>query len=350
MMKAALMYSRWSKSSKDGVNNNNNAWISPNEAANISWSTAPQLQDEWNTEWSNKEFTQTKSHPNGYSVILDKAPAIPNGWGPKGSTQAKSPPKGWVVPKQTPPNKFVGKRLSSQGSPTESSSSCSSSGNWPSAAPNVYKFRGPSPHQNSDSPIGTSTPNTQHDYQKDTVQNGWPDQRLVQNSNTLFSDLDDTDNMLPSFKAIPRESHPTNQKPLKKLVLRKNSSNSYSSQSSVEQAGESPPVRATILKRGSSRTTKTSPIPVVPPKINQVLFPSKRYMVKLPTEIDSIQKWLADLRFMTESECMSVLQGKSLNKDGGEPTVSAAKTIKDRIDAIRNRAHVISAEFAKLFK
>ncbi|XP_013413958.1 protein inscuteable homolog isoform X1 [Lingula anatina] len=74
--------------------------------------------------------------------------------------------------------------------------------------------------------------------------------------------------------------------------------------------------------------------------------------VKLPTEIDSVQKWLSELRWNTESECMSVLQGKSLvtKQSHDSSTVSSAKSTKDRLDAIRSRAHVISAEFAKLFK
>jgi hypothetical protein len=31
--------------------------------------------------------------------------------------------------------------------------------------------------------------------------------------------------------------------------------------------------------------------------------------------MDSVQGWLSEIRLMTETECMSVLQGKSLSQD-----------------------------------
>jgi hypothetical protein len=40
------------------------------------------------------------------------------------------------------------------------------------------------------------------------------------------------------------------------------------------------------------------------------------------SDIDSVQQWLQDLRWMTESECMTVLQGKSLTQDGGSQSAS----------------------------
>ncbi|XP_045197348.1 protein inscuteable homolog [Mercenaria mercenaria] len=63
--------------------------------------------------------------------------------------------------------------------------------------------------------------------------------------------------------------------------------------------------------------------------------------------MDSVQGWLSEIRLMTETECMSVLQGKSLSQDLQQ---SSTTLIKCGIDAIRNQSHVISNEFSKLFK
>ncbi|KAL4233063.1 hypothetical protein ACF0H5_007749 [Mactra antiquata] len=62
---------------------------------------------------------------------------------------------------------------------------------------------------------------------------------------------------------------------------------------------------------------------------------------------DPVQGWLSDIRLMTETECMSVLQGKSLSQDLQQ---SSTTLIKCGIDAIRNQSHTISNEFSKLFK
>lgn len=63
--------------------------------------------------------------------------------------------------------------------------------------------------------------------------------------------------------------------------------------------------------------------------------------------MDSVQGWLSEIRLMTETECMSVLQGKSLSQDLQQ---SSTTLIKCGIDAIRNQSHIISDEFSKLFK
>ncbi|KAL5009728.1 hypothetical protein ScPMuIL_012033 [Solemya velum] len=64
-------------------------------------------------------------------------------------------------------------------------------------------------------------------------------------------------------------------------------------------------------------------------------------------EFDSVRKWLDELRLATDSECMSVLQGKPLNKDSSIPT---ATSIKNSIETVRNESHLVSSEFSKLFK
>ncbi|XP_052277363.1 protein inscuteable homolog [Dreissena polymorpha] len=63
--------------------------------------------------------------------------------------------------------------------------------------------------------------------------------------------------------------------------------------------------------------------------------------------MDSVQAWLSEIRLMTETECMSVLQGKSLSQDLQQ---SSTTLIKCGIDAIRSQSHTISSEFSKLFK
>ncbi|WAR07807.1 INSC-like protein, partial [Mya arenaria] len=63
--------------------------------------------------------------------------------------------------------------------------------------------------------------------------------------------------------------------------------------------------------------------------------------------MDSVQAWLSEIRLVTETECMSVLQGKSLSQDLQH---SSTTLIKCGIDAVRSQSHNISNEFSKLFK
>ena len=46
------------------------------------------------------------------------------------------------------------------------------------------------------------------------------------------------------------------------------------------------------------------------------------------SEVDSVGQWLQDLRCMTETECMCVLQGKSLSKDTTDVVFTTSKTTK----------------------
>ena len=46
------------------------------------------------------------------------------------------------------------------------------------------------------------------------------------------------------------------------------------------------------------------------------------------TEVDSVAQWLEDLRLTTDTECMCVLQGKSLAKDSTDVVFNASKTNK----------------------
>ncbi|XP_035662612.1 protein inscuteable homolog isoform X2 [Branchiostoma floridae] len=67
------------------------------------------------------------------------------------------------------------------------------------------------------------------------------------------------------------------------------------------------------------------------------------------TDIDSVRQWLEDLRWMTETECMTVLQGKTIQPEDGESLPSPVRNTKEHIKMVRKRAHIITAECAKLF-
>ena len=45
---------------------------------------------------------------------------------------------------------------------------------------------------------------------------------------------------------------------------------------------------------------------------------------------DSVVQWLQDVRLMTETECMCVLQGKSLSKEQPDSAAILAKSIKSQ--------------------
>jgi len=46
------------------------------------------------------------------------------------------------------------------------------------------------------------------------------------------------------------------------------------------------------------------------------------------TEYSCVEKWLEDLRLMTDTECMCVLQGKSLTKDTTDLVFTAARSTR----------------------
>lgn len=77
-----------------------------------------------------------------------------------------------------------------------------------------------------------------------------------------------------------------------------------------------------------------------------------RYSVKKSARekfiFDPTQRWLADIRWSTETECMSILQGKSLLSDMDKYSLNAA-VVKNGIDSVRDDSHHISNEFSKLF-
>ncbi|XP_041352580.1 protein inscuteable homolog [Gigantopelta aegis] len=66
---------------------------------------------------------------------------------------------------------------------------------------------------------------------------------------------------------------------------------------------------------------------------------------------DAVKKWLLELRDVTETECMSVLQGKSLNcKKDPDQTAYLVNEIKDVVNSIRTESNAISSDFDTLFR
>uniref|UniRef100_A0A8C2E5Z2 INSC spindle orientation adaptor protein n=1 Tax=Cyprinus carpio TaxID=7962 RepID=A0A8C2E5Z2_CYPCA len=75
-------------------------------------------------------------------------------------------------------------------------------------------------------------------------------------------------------------------------------------------------------------------------------------------QVDSVQRWMEDLRHMTEVECMCVLQSKPIGVDEdapGELIVSGAGAIgqhvtRDNLQTLLKRALVVSTELGKMFQ
>uniref|UniRef100_A0A8B9HUG6 INSC spindle orientation adaptor protein n=1 Tax=Astyanax mexicanus TaxID=7994 RepID=A0A8B9HUG6_ASTMX len=75
-------------------------------------------------------------------------------------------------------------------------------------------------------------------------------------------------------------------------------------------------------------------------------------------QVDSVQRWMEDLRHMTEVECMCVLQSKPIAVDEdslGELIVSAVGTTgdhvtRDNLQTLLKRALVVSTELGKMFQ
>ncbi|XP_071791430.1 protein inscuteable homolog isoform X1 [Asterias amurensis] len=66
------------------------------------------------------------------------------------------------------------------------------------------------------------------------------------------------------------------------------------------------------------------------------------------TEADSVERWLQDLRMMTDCECMCILQGKPI-RTSAHNIAKVTSSARDNIYILRQRASSISADFAKLY-
>ncbi|XP_078000081.1 protein inscuteable homolog [Glandiceps talaboti] len=68
------------------------------------------------------------------------------------------------------------------------------------------------------------------------------------------------------------------------------------------------------------------------------------------SDVDSVQRWLEDLRGMTETECMCILQGKSISgavKEGQK--TKRIHSIKDKLRILRHKASAITTAFARTY-
>ncbi|XP_028915175.2 protein inscuteable homolog isoform X1 [Ornithorhynchus anatinus] len=88
-------------------------------------------------------------------------------------------------------------------------------------------------------------------------------------------------------------------------------------------------------------------------------FQGSNYMDSLPLpvqsvhllQVDSVQRWMRDLKLMTECECMCVLQSKSISPEdeaSGEPAAPARPSPRDPLRALLERAWLVSAELTRL--
>jgi len=62
---------------------------------------------------------------------------------------------------------------------------------------------------------------------------------------------------------------------------------------------------------------------------------------------DPVERWLQETRSRVDAECMTTLQGKAIASRLGS-ACSRVVGARDAVRALQQRAHVISAEFAKL--
>lgn len=62
---------------------------------------------------------------------------------------------------------------------------------------------------------------------------------------------------------------------------------------------------------------------------------------------DPVERWLQETRSRVDAECMTTLQGKAIASRLGS-ACSRVVGARDAVRGLQQRAHVISAEFAKL--
>ncbi|XP_066514982.1 protein inscuteable homolog, partial [Hoplias malabaricus] len=73
----------------------------------------------------------------------------------------------------------------------------------------------------------------------------------------------------------------------------------------------------------------------------------------LSIQVDSVQRWMEDLRHMTEVECMCVLQSKPIGVDEDPPgdlIVTGDHVTRDNLQTLLKRALVVSTELGKMFQ
>ncbi|XP_078537151.1 protein inscuteable homolog [Lissotriton helveticus] len=68
-------------------------------------------------------------------------------------------------------------------------------------------------------------------------------------------------------------------------------------------------------------------------------------------EVDSVQRWMEDLKLMTECECMCILQSKPISIDddtASELILSAQHSAVDNLETLLRRAWIISTELTRI--
>uniref|UniRef100_UPI00398F15C8 protein inscuteable homolog n=1 Tax=Pristiophorus japonicus TaxID=55135 RepID=UPI00398F15C8 len=69
-------------------------------------------------------------------------------------------------------------------------------------------------------------------------------------------------------------------------------------------------------------------------------------------EMDSVQRWMEDLRLMAECECMCILQSKPISVEGdghNELVITSQQNLQDSLQALLKRAWTITTELSKIF-
>ncbi|XP_043938717.1 protein inscuteable homolog isoform X2 [Protopterus annectens] len=70
-------------------------------------------------------------------------------------------------------------------------------------------------------------------------------------------------------------------------------------------------------------------------------------------QVDSVQRWMEDLRLMTECECMCILQSKPISIDddlNSDILLPPHQTVRDNLQALLKRAWIISTELTKILQ
>ncbi|XP_078404003.1 protein inscuteable homolog [Cetorhinus maximus] len=69
-------------------------------------------------------------------------------------------------------------------------------------------------------------------------------------------------------------------------------------------------------------------------------------------QMDSVQRWMEDLRLMAECECMCILQSKPISVDGdglNELVITSQQNLQDSLQALLKRAWTITTELSNIF-
>ncbi|KAF4520776.1 hypothetical protein B566_EDAN011428 [Ephemera danica] len=111
-----------------------------------------------------------------------------------------------------------------------------------------------------------------------------------------------------------------------------------------------PPPRCSTPKLRRSPACSRSSVPRLSPPGATLGGPLSLLLAVRPGEVcrDPVQRWLQESRARTDPECMTTLQGKAIASRLGQACSSRVAGARDAVRALQQRAHVISAEFAKL--